>query len=118
MNSMLKAFMVSALSLSALVGCGEDDGGKLAGTYINTVVYATGSKGEKKIILEYKKPNYDVSYQLNQNNPQSVGVVKKDGDYLVMSDSSAKKMFEIQKNGGSLISLNDPSKTIFKKEGN
>lgn len=117
MKSVLKALMVSVLSLSALVGCGEDDGGKLAGTY-NKVIHDGESSYPTKIILEYKKPDYQISLIIGNGSPRNLAVVKKDGNYLVKSDNSHSKMFEIKNNGAELISLYTSSPTNYLKKSN
>lgn len=116
MKKIICLSVLVALSASALVGCGEDDGGKLSGTYANSMSYADGSVGEKKIIVNYKKPDYELVYQVNNGEQKIIGVMKKSGDYLV-SDGNNEKEFEIKDDGKSLKSLSDPSQTVYVKKG-
>ena len=113
---------VAALSLSALTGCGEDDNGQLAGTYIN--------KEKDKMVLEYKKPAYLVSFVAYDNfsdslgksgvysKPKNLGMIEKNGDFLVKSDDGKEKFFEIKSDGKELVTLYTPTPKTYIKSGN
>ncbi len=108
---------VAALSLSALTGCGDDDNGKLSGTY-NKVIAEGESSYPTKITLEYKKPDYQVNLIIGNGTPRNLGVMTKSGDFLVKSDNNQKKMFEVKNDGTELMSLYTSTPSNYKKQGN
>lgn len=117
MKKKLSFILIAALSLSVLTGCGEDDKGDLAGTY-NKVIGKGESSYPTKIKLEYKKPDYQVSLIIGNGNPRNLGVMKKEGEFLVKSDNIQKKMFEVKNNGSHLISLYTSTPSNYKKQDN
>lgn len=114
--------LMTALSLTVLTGCGEDDNGKLSGTYI--------SSEKDKMVLEYKKPTYLVSFVAYDNfsdslgksgvysKPKSLGMIEKNGDFLVKSDNGKEKFFEIKNDGKEIITLYTPTPKTYIKSGN
>lgn len=119
MKPILKVFLMAAASLLFLTGCGEDDGGKMAGTYL--------SNDKDKMVLEYKKPDYSLSFIAYDNfadslgkkgiysKPKNLGVIKKDGDFLVKSDETKEKLFEIKNGGKEIVTLYTSTKKTYTK---
>lgn len=117
MKKILTFTLITALSLSVLTGCDEDDNGKLSGTY-NKIINDGESSYPTKITLEYKKPDYKVDLIIGNGKPRNLGIMSKRGDFLVKSDNDQKKMFEVKNNGAELMSLYTSSPSNYKKQTN
>lgn len=122
MKKILTFTLITALSLSVLTGCDEDDKGQLAGTYM--------SNEKDKIVLEYKKPAYLVSFVAYDNfsdslgktgiysKPKNLGMIEKNSNFLVKSDSGKEKFFEIKNDGKEIVTLYTTTPKTYIKSSN
>ncbi|HFE3207855.1 hypothetical protein AB6G30_22395 [Providencia stuartii] len=111
---MKKIFAVVLLGMFALAGCNDGDNGELAGVY--------QAKNKDQMILSFNESdkNYKVDYKqfldLTKVNKYaeakylpvtSVGLVTRNGEYLVMPSENNKKIFKIENMGLKAVYNND-----------